>query len=100
MDWIALAKWAGPVIGGVIAGRLWPVARRAIRNRGKTEQEIASEDLDRAFRNAEEKHKNTNPNDDAAADAAVDAARKRLNDIRRSRAIWDGLTEDTPPPKG
>lgn len=94
MDWLTIAKWAAPILGGICVGTVLPAARRAIRNRGKTDQDIAAEDLDRAFKRAEEAHKNDNPNDDADADAAVDAARKRLNDIRRARAIWDGIAED------
>lgn len=96
MDWAAILKVVGPIFGAFCVGTVMPAARRAIRNRGKTEQEIAQEELDRAFKRAEAAHANSDPTDDAAADAAVEAARVSYNKIRRARAVWDGITEDTP----
>ena len=94
MDWLTIAKWAAPILGGICVGTVLPAARRAVRNRGKTEQEIAAEELERAFARAEKAQQTPDPTDDGPADAAVEKARAELNRIRRARAVWDGIAED------
>jgi F0F1-type ATP synthase membrane subunit b/b' len=90
-EWL---KIAAPLAGGFCGGFVWPKVRKAIKNRGKTEQEIAAEELDAALAKAEHAHKTPDPADDAIADAAVERERAEYNKIRRARAVWDGIAED------
>lgn len=91
MDWSALLQKAALIVAGGVCTWAATGGRRAIRNLGKTEVELADEELERAMSRAERAHKNDDPTDDAAADAAVEKARAFRARARRMNAIADAF---------
>lgn len=77
-----LLTWAGLAI------------RRAARNAGRTEQELALEELAEAMREEKEARDTLTPEDDAAAVIHLRLARERSIKARRVKAILDALGEE------
>lgn len=90
LDWRTAAFAAGAAVLTWLATS----GRRAIRNIGKTEQEIRDAELLEALKRAEKAHANSDPSDDAAADADVARAREALRRAKFKRAFTDAFGED------
>lgn len=90
-DW----RPAAAAAAGAFVTWLATSGRKAIRNIGKTEQEIRDEELLEALRRAEKAHANDDPTDDAAADADVARAREALRRAKFKRAFTDAFGDDT-----
>ena len=69
-------------------------ARRTFRNAGRTELEIALEDLRSAMEAERIALANKDPNDDAAVRKAVALAKKRVENVKRLKALLDGAAGD------
>lgn len=101
LTWQTILKAAALFVGGVCV----PAGIRIARNVGKTKQEIAEEDLARAFDRAEKlaaaaekAHQTPDPSDDGPADAAAEKARTlaaeakaRVERLRVARSVIEGL---------
>ena len=87
MDWKTVVL---PILGALLT---WVglTVRKAIRNRGKTELDLADEVLDEAMRRAEAAHASADPKDDADADAAVARAKTIRAHALRLKAIADAI---------
>lgn len=90
---LADIPWDKIITGALAALGMWCAPRlyRAARNIGKTEVQLADEALDRALAAAEKAHANSDPGDDAAADALVARAREARARALRMQAIADSL---------
>lgn len=91
MDWQPWAEKVALAVGGAIASYVLPRALRAWRNRHKTRAQIATEELERAIADAKAAHANSDPSDDAAADARVDQARRAAHAAREGASFFEGL---------
>lgn len=70
IDWTHVAAAAGGLAVGIL-----PTARRVMRAYGKSKQELADEALADAVEKAKVAHADSDPSNDAAADAVLERAR-------------------------
>jgi hypothetical protein len=89
----ALMALATTAAGGLMMW-LGLSARRSFKNAGRTELEIALEDLRLAMEAERIALANADPSDDKAAKAAVEHARKVVNAKKRVKAWLDGAAGD------
>ncbi len=91
--WIAL----GTTIGGALLAWVGMAARKAIKNYGKTDVEIAQADLDDKTKKYEDALKTADPCDDVAAAKAKAVAEEHLAFAKRVQAITDAIGDTNTP---
>jgi len=94
MDWQKILIGIGTAIGGGCLTWLATGGRKAIRNYGKTELEIAEAHLDDALKRAEKAAATPGKEDDAQAAADVASARRIVEKMKRLSAITDGFGQE------
>jgi hypothetical protein len=82
-------------VGGIVAW-LATSGRRAIKNFGKTEIDIACDDLERALLDLTNAQATPDTADDEKAKEKVEAARKRVKAVQRLKGILDAFGAEEP----
>jgi len=98
MDWAKILAGVGSSIGGALL--MWgvPAIRRAVRNWGKTEVQLADEDLELAIKYAEDAKRTPGVDDDKTANEIVARARKHRENAKRLAGLADSLAGEDPKP--
>ncbi len=98
MDWGKIISNVAPPILAALGMWAGLTLRRAARNWGRTDVEIANEELDRATKAAEAAHADKDPGNDADADKKVARARELRVKALRLKAIADALAAEPDEP--
>ena len=99
MDWSKIIAAAGTAIVGGLCTWGVPAIRRAARNWGKTEVDLADEQLELAIKYAEDAKRTPGVEDDKTANEIVARARKHRENAKRLAGLADSLASgDVPQP--